>query len=100
MVRLGSSKERFVTHGRGFLLASLHVSQPSTTGCILIIRPGCWGRENKWESENVSVPRSLKITLFQILMHESLFSSIKAGSIVNQESLLCSAAFSGDADRQ
>lgn len=39
VVRLGPSEKHSVAHGRGFLLVSLHVSQPFITGYILITRP-------------------------------------------------------------
>ena len=39
VVRLGSSEEHSVPRGRRLLLVSLHVFHPSTTGCVIIIRP-------------------------------------------------------------
>lgn len=89
-----SSEEHSVTCGRGFLLAAFHHWLHPYD------KAWSWGREGKWESENVGVPRSLKSPLFHILMHESPFTSIKARCVINQGSLSRSAAFSGDAARQ
>ena len=79
---------------------SLPVSQPSAARRVLIIRPEAGAGRKSRNQENVSVPRRLKSTLFQILMRGSLFTSREAGSIINQESLSCAAAFLGSTDRQ
>lgn len=61
VVRLGFSEEHSVPCGRAFLPVSLHVFQPSTTGCIVITGLELGQEEEVGISKSICLPRNLKV---------------------------------------
>lgn len=61
VVRRGSCEAHSVTCGTRFLLVSLHVSQPPTTGRVLIIRPESGAGSVSGNQKTIVLPGGLKV---------------------------------------
>lgn len=61
VVRRGSCEAHSVTRGTRFLLMGLHVSQPPTTGRVLVIRPASGAGSVSGNQKTVMFPGGLKV---------------------------------------